>query len=307
MQYELEILQEENLVSNSKSNFYSIIFNKKQPKNVTAIVLPGKNTSDFIESVNESLTKFKEYSCKEYDPFENLEENYEYLIADEKITKTLNQVFSGVEGFKEIKNIKIEELRKSNVLICDMNWNKKNYYIFMEQKPFDKLYKGKQGFIIGDDKLKAIENSKLFFLQFDIGFICEKNNSDSIIYIFNKKYFEFFFDYEDHLKNKVKEHIDSMKAWTFINDFTLIDSKIEQKNVYRQLAKIVDDDEYMNVIKNTKPDELKKVLLAKGANDFSESDFDKNNRLIVTTSSMSKIIKMITKGFHYNFFEDKAE
>lgn len=307
MEDKLDLLKEENLVSNSKSNFYSVIFNKKQPKNITAIVLPGKNTSDFIEPINESLRNFKDCTSAPYNPSEKSETNYEYLVADDKINKTLDQVFSGLEDFKEIKNIKPAELGKSNVLICEMDWNKKIYYLFMEQKPSDKLYKGKKGFIIGDDKLKVIENSKLFFLQFDIGFICEKNNSQHVIYIFNKKYFEFFFDYENHLKNKVKYHINSIRNWNFIDDFTLIESKIEQKNVYRQLAKIVDDNEYMNVIENTKPEELKKTLLAKGANKFSESDFDKNNRLIVTASSMSKIIKMITKGFHYNFFEDKAE
>ena len=76
--------------------------------------------------------------------------------------------------------------------------------------------------------------------------------------------------------------------------------------MYKNLSKVFDNEDYLLTIKNTDSKILKKRLIDKSSGSFSKDDFD-GNLLVVTKSNLDKIMKMLSKGFKYNFFEDKAE
>lgn len=59
-------------------------------------------------------------------------------------------------------------------------------------------------------------------------------------------------------------------------------------------------------MKEISPNILRKRLIDKST-EFSNDDFDGKDRLIVTEKSYKKIVKMICKGFKYNFIQDRAE
>lgn len=126
------------------------------------------------------------------------------------------------------------------------------------------------------------------------------------VYVLNRKNFQKVFNYYEILKKHVIDNIDIINEWTFIDNMDFIKSEIDTAYVYKSLSKIIDDNEYLKAIKKTRPRTLKNRLLEKSLGKFTEEDF-KNDKLLVTKSNLEKIIKMISKGFKYNFFTDKAE
>ena len=76
--------------------------------------------------------------------------------------------------------------------------------------------------------------------------------------------------------------------------------------MYRNLAKIFTDKKYLEQIKHTSPDTLKQNLLKRSPDNFKETDFQ-GDKLIVTDKNLQTVMKMLSKGFNYNFFTDVAE
>ena len=62
----------------------------------------------------------------------------------------------------------------------------------------------------------------------------------------------------------------------------------------------------MKQIKETTPVQLKKNLLARSSNNFTENDFD-GDKLKVTSKNINIVMKMLAKGFKFNFFTNNAE
>lgn len=298
----------DDVCKNAKVNFYSVLFRRKKVKENFSIALPGNVPKEFFDNVCACIRDFADYDALEYNPLESQEIGYECLY-EESLNEQIDYFVNLNSEAKDMNNENISDLSKANMLICEMIYNNKTYYLFMNEIPSDTILKGKTGFMVGEGKITTITNKKGFFLSFIIGFIWEFgcDNENPMLYIFDKKYFTKIFDYEEHLKKIVKEKSNIIRDLPFLSNSEKLLEKISQKNVYRSFSKIINDKAYIEAMKNTPAKTLKDRLLQKSSTEFTQDDFDENNELIVTESSYKKIVKMICKGFKYNFFQDRAE
>ena len=62
----------------------------------------------------------------------------------------------------------------------------------------------------------------------------------------------------------------------------------------------------MEQIQRTTPTQLKNNLLTNSPQNFKEDDFQ-GEQLIVTTRNLNTVMKMLAKGFKFNFFTNNAE
>ena len=299
---------------NATANFYSLLYRKRPKGKNFSIALPNnprKTNEEFLKNICESLVDLRDYNLEEYNPYETVDGSYECL-NDESLEPIISE-------FVELNSAERNGLTKentvklplTNLLICDLTFNNKDYYIFMEQDPCDKLLKGRAEFIIGDGKITPINNRQhSFFLKFRIGCVWAFSKSDtekSLMYIFDRKFFSWLFDYDEHLKTMVANKSETIAHLPFLNNAEIIISKIGQKNVYGNFAKIINDEEYIDKMNTMNPKTLRKRLLERCGDKFTKDDFDKDGKLKVTSASLNKIVKMICKGFKYNAIEDKAE
>lgn len=126
------------------------------------------------------------------------------------------------------------------------------------------------------------------------------------VYLFNKKLFKKFFDYDDFVKENVRKNINVIDRWKFIEPADLIKEKCEQKNVYRNLAKVFEDEEYLSQIEKTSPKQLKRSLLKNCPKNFNDDDF-RDDYLVATERNLEQVMKMLAKEFKFNFFTNHAE
>ena len=306
---ELELFSNvDDVFENATANFYSLLYKLNTDKYNFSIALPGDTPIDFFEEVCACLRDFSDYEAFSYDPLESREIGYECLYEDTLYDKI--QIFAKMNyEADELNAINAYSLRKANMLICELTYNTKKYYLFMQQVPSDRVFKGKKEFVIGDGKIVNMHNSKGFVLSFVIGFIWEFSDEkkNSMMYVFDRTYFSKIFDYEEHLKKIVEEKSSVIEELPFLNNSSVLMEKLAQKNVYRSFAKIINDEDYIRAMNETPAQTLKQRLLEKSNSNFKPEDFDENDELIVTNESYKKIVKMICKGFKYNFFQDRAE
>lgn len=137
--------------------------------------------------------------------------------------------------------------------------------------------------------------------------VCVVDPSEKLwVFIFERKNFIDIFKYYEHLKRSVQERLSEIDKWDFLASAELIKNKAEQKNVYLNLSRVFSDQDYLRQMKQVSPADLKSRLLNKSSGAFSETDFD-GEKLLVTSQNLEKVMKMLAKGFKYNFFADRAE
>ncbi len=306
MNDKLQLLEKQNEVrEKGKVNFYSLIWKKKKVSDNCSIALPENINKEFLGYICDCLKENNALDSQKYNPMESSESVYEYL-NDESLDSKMADFISLNDDASDMDTSNSKKLQNSNLLICDLEYEGNRYYIFMSQIPCEQLFKGKKAFIIGDGKIESITNKFGFFLSFSIDCVWRFEKNSHTLFVFNRKNFSTIFDYEEHLKKIVLEKKEIIENLNFIDTADTIIAKISQKNVYRNLAKIIDDAEYLKAMKEIKPKELRKRLLEKSS-EFIEDDFDNAGKLIVTDKSYKKIVKMICKGFKYNFIQDRAE
>ena len=62
----------------------------------------------------------------------------------------------------------------------------------------------------------------------------------------------------------------------------------------------------MEQIQRTTPAQLKNNLLTNSPENFTENDFE-GDKLMVTSKNLDTVMKMLAKGFKFNFFTNSAE
>lgn len=289
-----------------KINVYSVKNHLSRPQEMYSIALPDNINEKVLEEQCEYLKKYQNSECVAFDPVNPpAEETYECLLIKENIKKiweNIEKVLKAHNDFKSQENK--EKAKNANLLVVELFFNDIRYFLCAKQSPFVHLFKGKKVFFSANDKLKDYPTEDLFVVRFDIDFIISEDKS--FVYIFNMDNFKSVFNYDDYLKEKVEKDIDKINDWNFMDSFDIIKKSIGQKNVYRSLSKVFENEEYMKQIKNVDPMELKRRLLEKSEKNFREDDFN-GDKLVVTKQNLSKIMRMLAKGFKYNFFNDKAE
>lgn len=154
------------------------------------------------------------------------------------------------------------------------------------------------------DELVKANPDEVFLMSSYVGFVVDP--VEEKVLIFDKKAFQAVFKYDGYQKEDVQRKISIVDQWSFLESANVIKERCAQKNVYRNLARIFADQEYMEQIQRTTPAQLKNNLLTNSPQNFKEDDFQ-GEQLIVTTRNLNTVMKMLAKGFKFNFFTNNAE
>lgn len=287
-------------------NFYALRYEHRSKKQNFAISLPSNQNENFLSRFCKTLETYKEYACVRYDPVESKAGTYEFLPL-ERVALVWTEMSALLEDSNGMKQSLCKgSFSQLNLTICELKYKGSIYWFGTQQKKEESLFKDKYPFMNEEGKLNPVEVDKLLTISFQIDFIIQEDNGIHVIYVLNRGRFEKVFNFYELLREHVQANSDIISQWDFLENASFIQSKITTGYVFKGLARIIDNKEYIKQIKNTAPHTLKCRLLEKCAGSFSEEDFV-GDKLKVTPSNLGNIIKMLSKGFRYNFFSDKAE
>ena len=303
----LELLNNIAMVSNeAKINVYTAKYRKNSKDSNYCISWPDNENEYIKELLINDLKQYIKYQAADFDPQNKKNDTYE-VICDQALLSIWNSIMSLIEEHLDFKeNHGTEILRNCNFDIYEMFYNNKKHYLCCKSQTAYNMFKHKWAFMKTNDEVKRVDTSEWFTLSDKIDFIVESEYNTITVYIFNKKLFINFFDYYTYMKDLVRKKIPEIRKWSFLDSTDLIVDKINQKNVFLPLGRVIDDAAYLEAVRKIKPQVLKQRLLNKCKQSFSERDFD-GNKLIVNINSLSKIMKMIAKQYRYNVFTDTAE
>lgn len=304
-----EILQHADLVKViGKVKFYSVRYFFRNKKDNFAICLPGNLDNQFLGDICTHLKNLSDRRSVPFNPVSYEEGTYEYLALDEigNYWDEILKLVGDLRDFKDDENKK--RMSAANLSVCLLQYKEKRYYLCAKQQMLTGLLKGKRVLMSGSDRLETVDPGKLFLLSGCIDFaVCTSGSAEkSFVFIFNRQNFISTFHFDEHLKHSVKEKLSEVDQWEFLSSAELIKRKSEQKNIYLNLAKVFSDQDYLQQMKQVRPDELKKRLLNKSGGSFTENDFE-GEKILITPRNLEKVMKMLAKGFKYNFFADRAE
>lgn len=288
-------------------NVYAVRYNQRGRSDNVAVALPGNLSFDFRHDFCENVINYKNARETAFNPTSNgLEDgSYEYVPL-ENVREKWNEIMKLLDGALDYHGR--ENRRKvaySNLYIGALTYDRHIYYLCAKQgESSNKLLRGKRVFMSCQDKLREVEPGEVFIMSSYVGFIVDP--LEEKVLIFDKKAFQAVFKYDDYQKEDVQRKISIVDQWRFLESADVIKDRCAQKNVYRNLAKIFADQEYMEQIQRTAPSQLKNNLLTNSPRYFTENDFQ-GEQLIVTAQNLDVVMKMLAKGFKFNFFTNNAE
>ena len=294
----------DNIKNSGNINIYSLGINWRNKEKNFSIILPDNKNSEILKEICENLESYKEFPCKIFDPIEQEDETYAKLqySSIKSNWETILSIKNNSSNFRDSESKK--KVQKSNFSICILEYESMTYYLCSKQISTVKLFQGKSLFMSANDKLERYQIDNFFLFNNNIDFIVRKSNCYEV-FILNRKNFISFFNYYEYLKEFVQKHSDDIREWKFLTSPDVILSKISQKNVYKNLSKVFENDEYLKQIREITPALLKRNLI-KNCSDFTNADFA-GDKLLVSEKNVSKIMKMLAKGFRFNFFTAEAE
>jgi len=294
-----------NVESEGKINLFALKYVHKSKNGNFVVSLPSNQSSYFRELYCRFLSFFKNFDCCRFDPVEKKDNTYEFMPLD-RISKVWNAIVAMINESVDLRNSSNRNLLPFvNLTICELVYKGKTLWLGTQQRKTESLFKGKHPFFATEDKLELLSLDKLLALSFNVDFIVDFEDS-AVVYIFNREKFVEIFNFYDLLKEYVQTKSDVIKKWAFLDNPKYIQNQVGTGYVFKGLSRIIDDTEYLKIIETTSPSELKKRLIDKCPNLFSTKDFE-GDKLKVTRTNLKNVIKMVSKGFRYNFFADRAE
>lgn len=304
-----EILHHLEMVkATGKVNFYSVKYFLRNQKNNFAVCLPGNMNSQFLGDICCYLNGWSESKCVPFNPVSHEEGTYEHISLSEIQSHWNNilKLIGEAKNFKDGENKKL--VSEANMSVCLLQYRDIQYYLCAKQQTLTGLLRGKRVLMSCNDKLELVEAGRLFLLNGGVDFIVHGIGlpEEQRTFLLGRENFFAIFKYYEHLKRSVQEKLSEIDQWDFLVSVELIRNKSEQKNVYLNLSKVFSDQEYLRQMRQVHPAELKKRLLNKSGGSFTENDFE-GEKLLVTAQNLERVMRMLAKGFKYNFFTDKAE
>lgn len=288
-------------------NVYAVRYNQRRKNDNVAVALPGNMNYDLRHSFCENVIAFQANREVVFNPTsDGLEINtYEYIPlgnVEEKWNEISSLINEALDYYGEENRKKVPF---SNLFICALDYDNHRYYLCSKQGTnSDKLLKGKILCMSHQDELRIALPDEAFLMSSYVGFVID--TVENKVLIFDKRAFQDVFKYDDYQKEKVQREITKIDDWIFLASTDLIKQRSNQKNVYQNLAKIFADEDYMEQIRQTTPAQLKQNLLNSSPENFSEENFA-GDSLVVSPQNLETIMKMLAKGFKFNFFTNSAE
>lgn len=293
--------------NNGTINVYAVRYNQRGKADNLAVALPGNLNFDFRHDFCENVICYKNAHEVTFNPTSNgLEDDtYEYVPL-ENVREKWNEITTLLDAALDYHGAENrQKVAYSNLYIGALVHEGQIYYLCANQgNSSDRLLRGKRVFMSHQDELRKAEPGEVFLMSSYVGFMIDP--LENKVLIFDKKAFQAVFKYDDYQKEDVQRKISIVDQWRFLESADVIKDKCAQKNVYRNLAKIFADQEYLEQIQRTTPAQLKNNLLVNSPRYFTENDFQ-GEQLIVTVQNLKVVMKMLAKGFKFNFFTNNAE
>ena len=291
-------------------NVFLLKYSRKSIGNNRKINYPENAAIGIFHGVCE---KVKKYACdvfefQQLNPVEKVVDTCEWVKISE-VEKQWNQITDIIKGdLVATNNIEANEILKSiNFSLIDVDYAGINYKFCTVQSPCEKFFRGKKMYKNKNGKVSIEEMDGIFLLSEYVDFIVTEDDGSEYVYIINRDNFMSFFDYDNHLCEKVKTNLGKLKDTGLVSSFDFIESSMNKKYVYRALAKIIEDDEYLLQIKKTTSSDFKRRLIENCKEDFTEKDFDEHDKVILNSHNLKVFIKAISKQLKYNFFTGKVD
>lgn len=287
-------------------NVYAVRYEHKNRPDNAAVSLPGNMDWDLRNNFCNSIIHYRECRETAFNPTaDGLEDGTYEAIPISNIQDLWNELKQLLDRAFDYRGNNRKKVPFSNIYICVLDYDGNRYYLCSKQREkSDKLLRGKLVLWSQQDELSIKPADEVFLISTYVGFVIAP--SEDKILIFDKNAFQDVFQYDDYQKEMVEKKLNIIDSWNFISDTGLIKEKHGQKNVYRNLAKVFADEAYLEQIRQTSASTLKKTLLKRSPENFKKEDF-KGDKLIVTRKNLDTVMKMLSKGFKYNFFTDAAE
>lgn len=292
--------------NNGTVNIYAVCYAHKSKSDNAAVALPGNMDWYLRSNFCNSIICYQECREMSFNPTaDGLEDGTYESIPISNILELWNELKHLMDSALNYHGNNRKKVPFSNLYICVLDYNGDRYYLCSKQRDkSDKLLRGKIVLLSQQDELSIKPADEVFLISTYVGFVIAP--SEDKILIFDKNAFQDVFQYDDYQKEMVAKKLNIVDSWNFISDTGLIKEKRGQKNVYRNLAKVFADEAYLEQIRQTSASTLKKTLLKRSPENFKEEDF-KGDKLIITRKNLDTVMKMLSKGFKYNFFTDAAE
>lgn len=299
--------QIEDVIKNGTINIYGVLYQHRNKNENFAIALPKIGETNLIENFCSNIIRCKDLQEVSYDPLSNGSANGTYeTIKLSNIKTKWDEICNLINDHLDFSGkVNREKVSFSNLFIGALDYDEKRYYLFAKQhNNSNKLLTGKSVILANQDKVKLVKDKEIFVIDSYVSLIVDKEE-DKVL-IFDKKDFQDIFKYNDYLKETVNKNLNILDQWNFLSSSQFIKDKASQKNVYERLAVVFENRTYIDQINNTKPADLKANIIKYCPNEFSEADFIED-KLNVTSNNLDKVMKMLSKGFKFNFFTNEAE
>lgn len=301
------VKQIEEVIKSGTINIYGVLYQHRNKNENFAIALPAIGGTNLISEFCSNVEKYKNSNEIPYDALNDasINGNYESIKLSNVQTKW-DEIYNLINNHLDFSGKENrEKVALSNFFIGALDYNEKRYYLFARQRNnSSKLLTGKMVFLASQDKVELVNDREIFLIDYYVSIIVDEKENK--VLIFDKKDFQDIFKYDDYLKETVKNEIDILDEWSFLSSSKFIKDRASQKNVYERLAVVFENSTYIDQIKKTKPADLKANIIKYCPNEFSENDFI-GDKLNVTSNNLDKVMKMLSKGFKFNFFTNEAE
>ena len=302
------LLETQSICENGKINITLLKYLHKGREKNFALSLPDNLNPDFLKGFCISLSSFQDKSSHIFDPIgKEDDETYEYIDLSniQEQWAYIKQMIKEAALYKEKSELAPSaSLSITEISIGDSTYT---YYLGGKQTPLDKYLRRHHVIMSANDQLEDRGNDKVFLFSCDVDFVIREDNTGrGYAFALNRENFCKIFNYDEEMKAKATRDIEKVKKWEFLCSTDLIYKRINQKNVYHRLAKVFSDPVYMDQIEKTPAATLKRNLLERSDGNFDENDFE-GDLIKLTDKNLEKVMKMIAKGFRYNFFANRAE
>ena len=246
----LELLNSIAMVSNeAKINVYTAKYRKNSKDSNYCISWPDNENEYIKRLLINDLNQYSRYKAVDFNPQKKSNDTYE-VVCDQALLSIWNSIMNLIEEHLDFKdNHEIEILRNCNFDIYEMLYNNKKYYLCCKSQTAYNMFKHKWAFMKTNDEVKRVDTSEWFTLSDKIDFVVELERDIITVYVFNKNSFIHFFDYYNYMKDLVRKKIPEIRKWSFLDSTDLIVNKINQKNVFLPLGRIIDDVAYLEAVR----------------------------------------------------------
>lgn len=284
----------ESINSCTQINCYAI--RKAQKKlDSYAVRFPDEGANSFKDIVIDSLKAYEDETISENSIIKGLPLNnnktYSFIIS---------LISNAIPYYRNH-----EKFLKSDFMVIKLMNDDFSFLLVQKRVSTQLKTKQKRVFMAKEDQLELIMVDELKTINTEIDLIIDEKNNE-IYSISGARGLESI-NYSDDQKVFVESKKEKIYSWSFISNVSYLLEKLSNKYVYENLYNALADENYLKQIQNSDPKSLKKNIMNTYPKLQDKSNFDKDNKIIISQKNIKYVMNIIGKGLKFNFFIGRVE